>query len=456
MTSTPVKDVGVVPGILQTAQAVGSKGLQSGGFQSVLNGRTGQGTVDSKAADSKAAVKKTPGDSLKARDAHRQRLEERENPVSEDSQEEMSPEKLEELMAVLGTAAQDMIQQIADTFGMSVQEVEGFMDQMGLEALDVLEAGKLGELILSLGGASDSYALLTNGELYSQYQQLMQQLNGILEEGGEELGLTGEQMEKIMGQLEGLLADQAGEPEIPITVTVEDERDAGNLSEGKHPGEADPGQTVAGEGQDTQVAGTAEKEHAGREAKRDQEGSDRSGQENPFAQDFRTQQYEAELQRTEGPNKAWQADTQDIMRQIMDYMKITLKADTSSLEMQLHPASLGTLQIQIASKGGVVTANFITQNEAVKAALESQMVRLQESFEEQGVKVEAIEVTVQTHEFERNLDQGRGRNQGESSRRNRTRRIQLNDTLPLEDLAEEDTLTAQMMAAEGTTMDITV
>ncbi len=144
------------------------------------------------------------------------------------------------------------------------------------------------------------------------------------------------------------------------------------------------------------------------------------------------------------------------MRQIMDYMKITLKADTSSLEMQLHPASLGTLQIQIASKGGVVTANFITQNEAVKAALESQMVRLQESFEEQGVKVEAIEVTVQTHEFERNLDQGRGRNQGESSRRNRTRRIQLNDTLPLEDLAEEDTLTAQMMAAEGTTMDITV
>lgn len=71
-----------------------------------------------------------------------------------------------------------------------------------------------------------------------------------------------------------------------------------------------------------------------------------------------------------------ETDTENIMRQIMDYMKIQVKADTSNLEMQLHPASLGTVQVQIASKGGAVTANFIAQNETVKAALESQMVQL--------------------------------------------------------------------------------
>ena len=137
----------------------------------------------------------------------------------------------------------------------------------------------------------------------------------------------------------------------------------------------------------------------------------------------------------------------------MDYMRIQLGADTTSLEMQLHPASLGTLQVQIASKGGVVTANFITQNEAVKAALESQMVQLKESFEEQGVKIEAIEVTVQTHEFERNLEQGRGRNQQEPERRGRARRINLGDPLSMETMAEEDELTAEMMAMEGSTVD---
>lgn len=455
MTSAPVKDVGAVLGSLQTAQMAGSKNAGAGGFQSVLNDRTGLGAPKSQTADNKEAVKKTPGESLKARDAHRQRLEERDAVVSpEDGTDEVSDQDLEEAMAVLGMAALDMIQQIADAFGVSIQEVQGLMEEMGLDTMDVLDAGKLGELILGLGGAEDSYALLTNGELYGNYQQLTQQLTAVLEECKEQLDLTGEQMSDVLEQLQEQPGEQPVETEIPITVTVE-ETEEEVLSEEEILTKEGSGQNVTGE-EGVQTARPAENAREGHENKHDHEGNHSNSPETSFAQDFRTQQYEMELQRTEGPNKAWQTDTQDIMRQIMDYMKITLKADTSNLEMQLHPASLGTLQIQIASKGGVVTANFITQNEAVKAALESQMVRLQESFEEQGIKVEAIEVTVQTHEFERNLDQGRGRNQGEPSRRNRTRRIQLNDPVVMEDLEEEDALAAEMMAAEGTTMDVMV
>ena len=138
-------------------------------------------------------------------------------------------------------------------------------------------------------------------------------------------------------------------------------------------------------------------------------------------------------------------------------MKVQLTGEVTSLEMQLHPASLGTLQVQIASKAGVMTANFITQNETVKAALESQMVQLKEQFEEQGVKVEAIEVTVQTHEFERNLDeQGRGRNQQEPERKGRTRRIHLGEGTGADTLEGEDALAADMLAAGGSTVDYTV
>ena len=144
------------------------------------------------------------------------------------------------------------------------------------------------------------------------------------------------------------------------------------------------------------------------------------------------------------------------MNQIMDYMKLQFGSDTTSLEMQLHPASLGTLHIQLESKGGMVTANFITQNEAVKAALESQIVQLQESFEAQGVRIEAIEVTVQTHEFERNLEQGRGREQQEPQKKNRSRRINLIDPLATEGLDEEETLAAEVRAAGGSTVEYAV
>lgn len=44
--------------------------------------------------------------------------------------------------------------------------------------------------------------------------------------------------------------------------------------------------------------------------------------------------------------------TQEIMDQIMDYMKVQLKPEMDQLEMQLHPETLGTLKIQLVSKGG--------------------------------------------------------------------------------------------------------
>ena len=166
-----------------------------------------------------------------------------------------------------------------------------------------------------------------------------------------------------------------------------------------------------------------------------------------------------EVQQTENLGASREVDTQDIMRQIMDYMKVQLKPETTSLEMQLHPANLGTLQIQMATKGGSLTANFITQNEAVKAALESQMVQLQQSFEEQGIKVNSIEVTVQPHAFEQNLEQGRGNNSNQNQPgRGRNRRINLDalqDEAEFGSLTEEEQLAAEMLRAGGNTVDYT-
>ena len=182
--------------------------------------------------------------------------------------------------------------------------------------------------------------------------------------------------------------------------------------------------------------------------------------ENLLLQNLKEDNFLAQLQQTAQTEEARTADTQDIMRQIMDYMKVSVKADSSELEMQLHPQSLGTLHIQMASRNGVVTANFIAQNETVKAALESQMVQLKENFAEQGVKVEAIEVTVQTHQFEQNLEQGRGNNSNTANEtgagRKRTRRINLNAAFAEEEpQTEEDRIAADMMSANGNTVDFT-
>jgi len=131
------------------------------------------------------------------------------------------------------------------------------------------------------------------------------------------------------------------------------------------------------------------------------------------------------------------------------------------MELQLHPASLGNLRIQIAAKEGVITATFTTENETVRAALESQLITLKENFEQQGVKVEAVEVTVASHAFEQNLngDESHAGEQAEPEKKRGARRISLSELTAdglEEELSDEDRIVAEMMKENGNTVDYTV
>ena len=105
----------------------------------------------------------------------------------------------------------------------------------------------------------------------------------------------------------------------------------------------------------------------------------------------------------------------------------------------------------------MITAQFLTQNEAVKSVLESQIVQLKSSFEEQGIKVEAVEVTVESHAFERNLSgEGNGKQQPQEGKKKGVRKLNLNEMNPEEEtLEEDDRLAVEMMAAGGGTVDFT-
>ena len=148
-----------------------------------------------------------------------------------------------------------------------------------------------------------------------------------------------------------------------------------------------------------------------------------------------------------------------IMSQVTESIRVNYTPDTTSMEMQLHPASLGTVNMNIASTNGVVTAHILVESEAVKAALESQLITLQQTFDEQGMKVEAVEVAVANYD----LNKGSDSNAGEDAQKQSTsagriggrRRINLNDLdeEELEDLTEEEQISADMMARSGNSLD---
>lgn len=462
MTSTPVKNVGFGLSGPTAAGTVAKSAIDSG-FQTVWNNQAGKQADSAEQPEDSRTVKKTPGDSLKARDEHRARTEKREpsRNVEErtdipDEKLEVPEEVLEEAAEVLEAAAVQLIQEVADTFGMEPVQVQEIMTDLGLEPADVLSAQELGSLILAVAGEDDSKALITDEELYGNYQELMSRFEEVMQECSESLEVSPEQLtQMIKHEVRQLQPEETADEVIQLEVITEEPQESDVTVDNK------PDESllaVRPEERET-VEQTRNDESTGENHSRKdnrQEGGREPGL-NLFAQNLKTEQFEPQVQQTNGSESVWDTDTQNIMRQIMDYMKVNIKADMSTMEMQLHPASLGTLQVQVASKGGVVTANFVTQNEAVKAALESQMIQLQEQFEEQGVKVDAIEVTVQTHQFEQNLEQGRrgsGQEQ-EPARKGRTRRINLNDSISTEGMEEEDVLAKDIMIANGNTVDYT-
>lgn len=167
---------------------------------------------------------------------------------------------------------------------------------------------------------------------------------------------------------------------------------------------------------------------------------------------------------TQTPAYTQTVNAEDVIRQVMDFMRINLQPDMTEMELQLNPQSLGKVNVHLASmQNGDIVARFATENEAVKAALENQMPELQKRFQEQGIKVNSVEVTVDQRAFDGNADRQMNRQdqmerQGEELRRaGRLRRVSLElnglDEEALESLSDEDRITVEMMEAEGNTVN---
>lgn len=89
----------------------------------------------------------------------------------------------------------------------------------------------------------------------------------------------------------------------------------------------------------------------------------------------------------------------DIVRQVVDEIRLNLSKDVTSMTLQLNPEQLGKVQIHVSTKNGVMQAQIIAETEAAKAAVESGLAVLKEAFENQDLKVDAIEVMVGTPDY---------------------------------------------------------
>lgn len=382
--------------------------------------------------------------------------------------------KAENVQEEVEKKGEELVQDIAEEMDVTPEEVEAAMEVLGLTVIELFEPDNLKQLLLQIADSTDELSLVTNETLYDSLQNLLQTAEEGLDMLAEDLGISTEELKPLLKQMvsgpvevemqnventQDVIPEQEA-PEVNLEgmkdYTVSVHRDGETVQMKVTVDDASGAKSVA-----ETVTDTPEPEVHAFSGNKGNGTSDmgNSPEGNPSGNTLlQTDVQQPEIVEVRNAEPVFQsAQTQEIMDQIVEYMKINLKADTQEMEMQLHPASLGTVNVQVAAKDGILTAHFTTQNEAVRAAIETQLIQLKTQFEEQGIKVDAVEVTVANHAYgEQFSEQNENMEQKQDKAGKGTRRINLDELDAEEDLEEmEDSerIAVEMMQANGNTVD---
>lgn len=405
-------------------------------------------------------------------------------------------QKLSDKQEAVGDDAKDIVEGELDV---TEEEVNAAMETLGLTVFDLFDPENLAKLTMELTGTEDSSSLLMN----EKFVDLMQQIGIFETQLADQLGVSIEDLQEFFAMedvaadpqvaelVQEITADQellqtqdvqlADEPVQTMQIAadtamrqqdaetarpdtaVQEQQDTGEVAQNvtvevtaetqpDTESEAQTGDLGAREDQNMESIWENQPGDKTIESGHDQAATHIFGQV--------TEQTMQVQPQTTAPQVQTTVDVADIMNQIAEFARVNVSQDTSSIEMQLNPENLGKIYLQISTtKEGTVHAQLAAQNEAVKAALETQVAELRQTLNQQGVKVDAIEVTVASHEFEQNLEQHAEseKRQGEEQEQARPTRRSLSRE-SLDELSglmsEEEVIAAQIMKDNGNSMDV--
>lgn len=394
--------------------------------------------------------------------------------------------------------AKEVQQEVKELLGVDDAQLEAAMKELGLTYQDLMDPVNLANLVMNLTGEEDQLGLLMNAD----FQELMQNVEVLSKNLLQELGMTPQEAAEVFAQLEQNAAQITEEVPQQMQEVTDTQADVLKVQQ------TDDVQITE---QKSQVTGLTETNAAATESvesdgnvqnveepvsqevrvENDQTASQQEGQQEEAPENCMTTEDDASLLQqndtteksiftehtfqqtvqtirtdniTAAPTTAVPQNvvfnTLDVIRQVSEFTRVMYQGDTTSMEMQLNPENLGKIYVQVTAKEGVVTAHLAVQNEIVKEALENQTIQLRENMNQQGIKVEAVEVTIASHEFERNLEQNQQGSaqdeQREQASKSPRRNISMNQLDELSGLmSEEEMLVAKIMRDNGNSVDFT-
>ena len=409
--------------------------------------------------------------------------------------ESLDEEKIKDLAEEISEITNQIVDKIKSEFEVTDEEIEEAMEVLGLTIADLTKPTELRNLLMELTGTTDSIELLTNVELYDSVKEVTDFASNLFTEVAKDFSLSTEQLtemintesfEEALNEVDVSVtsneAETEADAEVVSEVTVDKTTDAALAFENSDKANANETKPVESNNsnESEEVPIDTEKKAPDKIEKpesftqsslmNDEAMNERSENRKSFNfdssknQEFTFNQTQAVTNQTVNTvgdivetvtSYTTGADTDSIMRQVTDYVKVHISEDVTKMEIELHPASLGTVNMQINSQNGQITAHLTVQNELVKSVLETQMIKLQETFDEQGTKVSAIEVTVAEYSLNSQNDNNYSEERNGRSYGSKKKGINLNEIGSLDELDEEEQLEAKVMEMNGSSVNYT-
>ena len=409
--------------------------------------------------------------------------------------ESLDEEKIKDLAEEISEITNQIVDKIKSEFEVTDEEIEEAMEVLGLTIADLTKPTELRNLLMELTGTTDSIELLTNVELYDSVKEVTDFASNLFTEVAKDFSLSTEQLtemintesfEEALNEVDVSVtsneAETEADAEVVSEVTVDKTTEQALAFENSDKANANETKPVESNNsnESEEVPIDTEKKAPDKIEKpesfaqsnlmNDEAMNERSENRKSFNfdssknQEFTFNQTQAVTNQTVNTvgdivetvtSYTTGADTDNIMRQVTDYVKVHISEDVTKMEIELHPASLGTVNMQINSQNGQITAHLTVQNELVKSVLETQMIKLQETFDEQGTKVSAIEVTVAEYSLNSQSDNNYSEERNGSNYGSKKKGINLNEIGSLDELDEEEQLEAKVMEMNASSVNYT-
>lgn len=305
---------------------------------------------------------------------------------------------IEEVTVVLASQVTVLLQ---DLFGLTNDELQDILNSLDLQpgslilcdsenGIMAVNADALKQLVLGVHGVEDASAFLTNDALNTELSEVTDALTDFV---CDTLGVTKEELASLKAEAMSELLKQAVD-----TLQAASETDTMAVDKDTLNQTGTVENTMTAIVEDTNSSNLQKDSQQNMSMRDDSEmpqGDDSLVSTHAAMAETFTDRLSQALEKSSGMKGQNVTQTMNqIVEQVVRQVRIRVMPETTSMELRLNPASLGRVNITVAASAGIATATMVVENQMAKEALESQMIHLKEAFNEQGLKVDEVEVTV--------------------------------------------------------------